>query len=446
MENTFQLTFFSATSILTLLVVYYFLITEKLNKVIVTTIGASLVILLQVFRTAEKTSQSVALEFVSHNLDILGFVLGMMILIGLVRQSGFFESLAISLVKKVKGNPQKLLVVFGYLSLFMTALFSNIPTILILTPILLILVKELKLPYLPYIFIMIAMANLGGAMTPISDPTTYYQSKVVGLGFLEVVSNSGVMVLLLSVVSTIYALKVFKKDLLKVKVNPKDVALFNPKEAIKDRKMLKIGMPILGIVILLLVSREFISKLTGLTFENATITLTAAFILMIIFNKEPKEIFKEIVDWEILAFFTGLFIVVGSLEHTHVISGLAEYLIRLTGGNGVLLTLFTAVGSGALSTFIDNVPYNITMVSAIQKMAETGIYVYPLWWALNLGTSIGGIGSPIAATCNVLAFGQAERENFHTNFVKYLKTAFPLVLINSLIVFGILYLRFYAVK
>lgn len=162
-----------------------------------------------------------------------------------------------------------------------------------------------------------------------------------------------------------------------------------------------------------------------------------------IFKKEPKEIFRDIVDWEILAFFTGLFIVVGSLEHTHVISGLAEYLIRLTGGNGILLTLFTAVGSGALSTFIDNVPYNITMVSAIQKMAETGIYVYPLWWALNLGTSIGGIGSPIAATCNVLAFGQAEHDSYHTNFVGYLKTAFPLVIINTLIVFGILYLRYY---
>jgi len=446
MENSVQLSIYSIISVVSLIIVYYFLITEKLNKVISATLGAVVLIVLQVFRTGAHSSQSVALEFVSGNLDILGFVFGMMILIGIVRQSGFFESLAIWLVKKVKGNPFHLLLVIGYMALFMTALFSNIPTILILTPILLVLVKQLKLPYLPYFFVLITMANIGGAMTPISDPTTYYQSKVVGLSFFEVVKNSGVMVLVISVVSIVYATLLFGKELNNVKVSPTKVELFDPKSAIKDERMMNIGMPILGLTIALLVTRDFIAKLTGVVFENATITIGASFILMIIFNKEPKDIFKEIVDWEILAFFTALFVVVCSLEHTHVIESLSKHLITVTNGNGVLLTLFTSVGSAVFSTFIDNVPYNITMVKAILEMAKAGIYVYPLWWALNLCTSIGGFGSPIAAACNVLAFGQADRDSFHTKFVSYLKIAFPLVLINSFTVFGILYFRFYFMK
>ncbi len=437
-----DLSFFSLISLITLAVVYYFLITEKLNKVLVSVLGAVFLIFMQVFRTASHTSQEGAVEFISGNLDILGFVLGMMVLVGIVRESGFFEMVAIWLVKKVKGDPVRLLFVIGYLTLAMTAFFSNIPTILILTPILLILIKQLKLPYLPYFFLMVTMANIGGAMTPISDPTTYYQAKTVGLGFLEVISNSGVIVILLSMVSFIYTFLVFRESLKKVKVSPKAVDLFDPKSALQNMKVLKIGLPLLFLTVLVMITKEQIGKITGVTLDNASITIGASFLAMLIFHKEPKVVFRDIIDWEILFFFTGLFIIVGALEFTHVIDMLAEGLVELTHGQMTPLLLLISTGSAVLSTFIDNVPYNITMVGAIQGMAKSGMYVYPLWWALNLGTSIGGAGSPIAAACNVLAFSQAEREKLHINFVKYLLISLPLVIINSLIVFGILWVRF----
>lgn len=438
------LTYFSAISLVVLAVVYFFLISEKLNKVIVAVLGASILIVLQVFRTLTDSSQDSAYNFISHNLDILGFVIGMMILIGIVRESGAFEAIAIWLVKKVKANPFALLAVLGYLTLFMTTFFSNIPTILIMAPVALVLIKQLKLPYLPFVFIIVTMANIGGAMTPISDPTTYYQAKTVGLSFMEVLTNSGLIVLVLSVVSLLYTAIVFRKQLQSVSVQSEDVALFRPKAALRNKKVLFRGTPILAGAILLMILKEPIYSWFGITLDNATITITAAFLAMLIFHRTPQKVFAKLIDWEIIFFFMGLFIVVGTLEFTQVIDLLAHGLVQISGRNLIVLTGLMSTGSAVLSTFIDNVPYNITMVGAIQAIEKTGLYVFPLWWALNLGTSIGGAGSPIAAACNVIAFGQVEKEGYHVGFVKYLKVALPLVILNSLIAFGIIWLRYLA--
>lgn len=430
------------TAIIVLTTVYFFLITEKIDKVIVTVIGATFLILIQEFKTADHTSQENALQFVSHNLDTLGFVIGMMIFISILRQSGVFEALAIWLVKTLKGRPTYLLTGIGYLTFFMTMFISNIPTVLILSPVLIVLIRQLKLPFFPFFFIMITMANLGGAMTPISDPTTYYEAKTVGLGFMEVVMNSGVVVLCLSVVSTIFCQLVFRRQLLAVKVSPKDVAKFKPSAAIKDRRILAIGLPMLAIAILVMALKEQIALQTGVAFDNATIILATAFASMLIFNVSPTKALHEYVGWEIVFFFLGLFVVVGALDFTGVIDILGTQIVALTGGSLPKLLAVITLGSGVLSTFIDNVPYNITMVGAIQSMAESGIAVYPLWWALNVGTSIGGAGSMIGAACNVIALGIAEKEGFHTSFLNYLKYGFALVLINGVVAYGILALKF----
>lgn len=442
MLSDLPLSFVSALSLTVLIVVYYFLISEKINKVLVAGIGAVFLVIMQVFRTTLHSSQENAVQFISHNLDILGFVVGMMILIGIVSDSSAFEALAIWLVKKVRGNHYSLLVIVGLMTMVMTMFFSNIPTVLIMTPIVLILVKELKLPYLPYLFVMIAMANLGGAMTPISDPTTYYQAKTVGLSFGEVFGNSGIIVLLLSVVTITYTAFIFRKQLKPISIDPSSVALFDPSKAIRNRRVLHRGLPLLVFTILLMTLRETIAEVTGITIENATIALSAAFLAMLIFHREPKRVFRYLIDWEILFFFMGLFVIVGALEFTEVIGWLGRTLVVVFGDNMTMLTLVMTVGSGVVSTFIDNVPYNITMVGAVQEMARTGMDVYPLWWALNLGTSIGGLGSPIAAACNVIGFGQAEREGYHTTFGHYLRLAFPLVIINTLIAFGLIWLRY----
>lgn len=433
---------YSFFSIAVLCGVYFFLITEKVNKVIVSILGAMILILAQVFRTSAETSQEVAFHFIGKNLDVLLFIIGMMILVGIVKESGFFEAIAVWLAKKVKGNPTKLLIAISYLTLFMTTFLSNIPTVLIMLPVLLILIRELKLPYMPYLFAVVVMANIGGAVTPISDPTTYYQAKTVGLSFFEVVANSGIIVGILSLLSLGYIYLIFRKQLTQVIVKTKEVANFNPASAIKDKKILYIGMPLLILSILLMIIKDAVSHAFGIVLDNATIVITGAFLAMLLFKKHPKDVFFQLVDWEIIFFFMGLFVVVGSLEQTHVVEALAKGLVALSHGNNVILRFLLTLGSGLLSVFIDNVPYNITMVGAIQAMGKAGIYIYPLWWALNLGTSIGGAGSPIGAACNVVALGQAEKEKLHVQFMKFLALRVPLVIMNSLVTFVIIWLRY----
>ena len=438
-----HLTTFSFISLVVVLSMYAFLMAEKINKVIVVGIASFILIAAQVFKSTGIASQEGGFNYIANNLDVLGFIIGMMVLVGVVKESGIFEAIAIWLVKKVRGNPQRLLIVLGYLALFMTAFLSNIPTVLILTPVILVLIKELKLPYLPFFLTIITMANIGGAMTPISDPTTYYQAKTAGLSFLEVVSNSGVIVLALSVVTTIYMQLAFRKQLASVNVDGAEIKKFNPTSAIKDRRILKIGVPILAVAVLLMLTKEYIAHLTGVSLDNATISLTAALVSIFIFKKDVKEVFTSIIDWEIIFFFMGLFIVIGSLEHTEIVKALAGFLLKLSNGNLTILQFLITMGSGGLSMFIDNVPYNITMVSAILAMAKAGLHIYPLWWGLNLGTSLGGAGSPIGAACNVVTLGQAEKEKIHVKFLKYLGYGAPLVLINGLVTFGILWLRYH---
>lgn len=437
-----SLNIYSYIAIAVVLTMYGFLMAEKINKIIVVGLASFILIISQVFRSATESSQSGAFTYLANNLDVLGFIIGMMVLVGIIKESGVFEFIALWLVKRVKGNPRLLMVALGYLALFMTAFLSNIPTVLILTPLILVLIKELKLPPLPYFLIVITMAGIGGAMTPISDPTTYYQAKTAGLSFLEVVSNSGLIVIALSIVASIYMQLVFWKQLGQIKVKPKEIAQFNPRSAIKDKKILIIGVPMLIIAVLLMLTKDSITHATGLTLDNASISLATATLALFIFKKEPKEIFQHVIDWEVIFFFMGLFITIGSLEHTQIVRALAGFLLHLSGGNLSTLQFLLTMGSGVLSMFIDNVPYNITMVSAILAMAKAGVFVYPLWWGLNLGTSFGGAGTPIGASCNVVALGIAQKEKIHIRFLKYMMYGAPLVVINGFVTFGILYLRY----
>ena len=156
---------------------YALLMAEKINKVIV--VGITDSIFLQVFRVGSTGSQDQAFSFISCNLDVLGFVIGMMVLVGVVKESGFFEAAAIALVKKVKGNPRLLLIAFGYLGLIMTMFLSNIPRVLSLTPVLLVLIKELKLPYLSFLLPLLLCVNIGGINQPIQSDNIFRQ-KLLG--------------------------------------------------------------------------------------------------------------------------------------------------------------------------------------------------------------------------------------------------------------------------
>lgn len=442
---TYALSNFSYIALSAVVVIYGFLLAEKRNKVLVVGVGACVLLFLQVYTSGWLSQQEVAFAYIGDNLGVLWFILGMMILIGIIKETGIFEWIALKLVQRTKGSFGWLFLSLAWLTFVMTALMSNIPTVLILTPVVVALIRQLKLPAFPLLFMLVAVANISGATTPISDPTTYYQATKVWLGFFEVMYHSWLTVVVLIGVILAYCRLVFAKQFRLAQAQKEKWAAVlhvKPEEVLGKRHEVIAALSILVGTIVFLIAKEHMGHL-GRDIENATIALFGALCAMIYFREEPQQVFQKVVDREILFFFMGLFVMIWSLEHNEIIKALAAQLVEIAQWSVQTLLFLITMGSGVLSTFIDNVPYNITMVSALQEMQKAGIEVYPLRRALNLGTSIGGAGSAIGAACNVICLGQAEKEGYHISFGKYLLYGFGLVIVNSLICYAILSWKFF---
>ena len=435
-------------SIAGLVVLFVILISEKIDKTIISILIAGALIFLQVFvdwTWAWHTSQEVAWEFIYHNLDIFAFIIWMMIIAWIAKDSWIFNYIALSIVKKVNWHPVKLFFILSYMAFFMTIFISNIPTIIILAPLVVLITRKLDIPTIPYIIWIITFANLGWAVTPISDPTTYYQASTLWLSFLDVVSNTGLIMFTVTISSSIYLYLVFRKDF-KHKPDSEELKKVNPLEYIKDKREMIVSLIILFLVILTVVFKEMIAEKTGLRLDNWSITLFWAFLAVLFLRQNVSHILQTKVDYSTLFFFAGLFIVVWALEHNGVIIMLADELVKITWDSDALLLLMLTMWSAILSVFIDNVPYNIAMVWTLESFRDSWIVTWATWtalaWGLNSCTSIGWAGSPIWAACNVIALWQAEKTWVIVNFLKFLIIWVPLVLINSAIAYAILYFRY----
>ncbi len=447
-NHSSSLTINGIISIIWLFALFIILVTEKIDKTIISVLIAGALIFLQVFVWVEwnlDSSQEIAWKFIYHNLDIFAFIIGMMIISGIAKDSWVFNFISLSIAKKIKGSPVKLFFILSYISFFLTVFISNIPTIIILAPIVVLITKKLDVPTTPYIIWIITFANLGWAVTPISDPTTYYQATTLWLSFSQVISNTWLIMFSVTISSSIYLYLVFKKDF---NHNPdlEELSKVDPSKYIEDKKEMIISLLILFIVILLVIFKDMIFSATGIKFDNGTIALFWAFFTILLLKLNVSNILNSKVDYSTLFFFAGLFIIVWSLEHNWIIVMLADKLVEITSWDNNLLLLMFTMWSSILSVFVDNVPYNIAMVSTLEAFRDNQIVTWTAWtalaWGLNSCTSIGWAWSPIWAACNVIALGQAEKTWIILKFAKYLMIGIPLVLINSFIAYLILYFRY----
>lgn len=435
-------------SVICFVVLFTLLISEKIDKTLVSILTAWILIFFQVFTWVWDwwaSSQEIATFFIYHNLDIFGFIIWMMLLTGIAHDSWIFNYIWLLIAKKINGNPTKLFFIFSFIAFVMTVFISNIPTIIILAPIVILISTKLDLPSFPYVIWIITFANLGWAVTPISDPTTYYQAATLWFWFLEVISNTWLIMLTVTISSSIYLYLVFRKDFA-IKPEMSYVRKLKPKKHLKSKKRIIISVSTLLITIFLVVGKEFISAKTSIRFDNWSITLFMAFLTIMILKYDVSAVLKSKIDYSTLFFFAWIFIVVWSLEQNWIIILIADKLVQITWwGESALLFIFT-MWSSLLSVFIDNVPYNIAMVSTLQSFADSGVVTWASWTALARGlnscTSIWWAGSPIWAACNVIALWEAEKKWVLIWFTNYLKVWIPLVILNSFIAFLILYFRY----
>ncbi|MGB7604622.1 MAG: ArsB/NhaD family transporter [Lutisporaceae bacterium] len=398
---------------------YTAIISEKINRTVVALLGAVLMIVFQVI--PQKTAFGVI------DFNTIGLLIGMMIIVIILKKTGIFQYIAIRTAKASKGDPWKIFLLFCVITAVASAFLDNVTTILLIAPVTLVITDTLKLNPFPFLFAEIFSANIGGTATLIGDPPNIMIGGATGLGFMDFIINLGPAVIIVFIVTMVIMRFMFRKHFIVSEENKKKVLMFDEHKTIQDKNLLIKSLFVLGITILGFIFHQVIHL------ESATVALFGAVLLMLISKADPDEVLLEI-EWSTVFFFVGLFILVGALEEVGVIRVLAEKLINLTKGNMLVTSMLILWMSAIASAFVDNIPFVATMIPLINNMqAISGVDVTLLWWALALGACLGGNGTIVGASANVIAAGMLEKRGRKIGFVEYMKLGFPLMLVSIVI-------------
>ncbi|EGW37418.1 ArsB/NhaD family transporter [Desulfosporosinus sp. OT] len=399
---------------------YGLIISEKINRTVVALIGASLILFANVI------NQEQAIQYIDFNT--IGLLIGMMIIVGITRRTGVFEYMAIKAAKLAKGDPLLIMVALAAVTAITSALLDNVTTVLLIVPVTFSICYELEIDPVPFLISQIIASNIGGTATLIGDPPNIMIGSATGLSFMDFVSNLIVPILIIFIVTMLILRFVYRKDLVTSELSKSRIMELHEIEAIKDYALLKKSLLALALTILGFIIHNM------LHLEPATVALGGATLLMFISKEEPEDILLA-VEWPTLFFFAGLFIIVGALDHVGVIEWVARESIEATGGALVATSMLILWLSAIASSFIDNIPFVATMIPLIQKMGQIGGIenLRPFWWALSLGACLGGNGTLIGASANVIVAGLAEKNGIVITFRGFMKIAFPLMILSIII-------------
>ena len=420
-------------------ITYGVVMSEKVNRAVVALVAAGLMIILGIL------NQEAAIRGIDFNT--IGLLIGMMVIVAITRQSGIFQFLAIWAAKKVDARPWGILVMISLVTAVTSAFLDNVTTVLLVVPVTLLITEELKVKPYPYLFAMIFASNIGGTATLIGDPPNIMIGSATGLTFNDFAYHLTPAILVVLAVTLIPIYFIWGRHL---KATPEDrqrVMQFNEFEAITNWRLLKQCLTVIGLVV-----AGFIFAHT-LKLEAATVAMTGAAVLLLLanFGKGPDDQSKHVleafneVEWITIFFFVGLFIVVHGVDSTGLLKLLAEKMVAMTGGNLTATAMIILWSSAILSAIIDNIPFVATMIPLIKAMAPTfgGEHgLLPLWWALSLGACLGGNGTLVGASANLVVAGFAERAGQPIRFLQYTLVAFPIMLLSILISTFYLYWRY----
>jgi len=406
---------------------YVVVMTEKINRAIVSLLAAGLMIILGIL------NQEAAIRGIDFNT--IGLLIGMMVIVAITRQSGIFQFLAIWAAKKVNARPWGILVMISLVTAVTSAFLDNVTTVLLVVPVTLLITEELKVNPYPYLFAMIFSSNIGGTATLIGDPPNIMIGSATGLTFNDFAYNLSPVIFVIMAATLIPIYFIWGRQLKAAPEDRQRVMQFNEYEAITDPRLLKQCLLVIGLVVAGFVGARFL----GL--EAATVAMTGAALLLLLANwgrdaehqsKHVLDAFNE-VEWITIFFFVGLFIVVHGVDGTGLLKLLADKMLALTGGDLTATAMVILWSSAILSAIIDNIPFVATMIPLIKAMAPTfggpeGLM--PLWWSLSLGACLGGNGTLIGASANLVVAGFAERAGQPIRFIQYTLMAFPIMLMS----------------
>ncbi|MET3288969.1 UNVERIFIED_CONTAM: Na+/H+ antiporter NhaD/arsenite permease-like protein [Brevibacillus sp. OAP136] len=412
------------------LVIYAFIIAEKIHRTIVAMVGGILMVVLGI------VDQEVALHHIDFNT--LGLLVGMMIIVGVTAETGLFTYIAIWAAKKAKGEPVRIMVLLALITALGSAFLDNVTTVLLMVPVTFSITKQLRVQPLPFLISQIIACNIGGTATLIGDPPNIMiGSAVKELTFMAFINNLAPVALIILAATVPLFILMFRKQIQTTPELRQSLMAIDEKQFITDRTLLIKSATVLVLTIL----GFFLHQAFHL--ESATVALTGAFLLLLLTGEHMLEKALVKVEWTTIFFFVGLFVLVSGLIETGVIAKLAEQAIHLTGGDKFATSMLILWLSAIASAFVDNIPFVATMIPLIQEMGRMGVSdLEPLWWSLALGACLGGNGTLIGASANLIVAGLSGKEGHPISFVRYLKVGFPLMLLSVVIASIYVYLRY----
>ena len=426
--NTIDSHLIIATAVFAL--TYGLIVWERINRAVVALSGAVLMILLGII------NQEVAIAGVDFNT--IGLLVGMMALVTISRKTGMFEYVAIMSAKTMKGDPWGCLVMLSVVTAVFSALLDNVTTVMLIVPITLLVTEELKVSPYPFLVVEILASNIGGAATLIGDPPNIMIGSAAHLTFMDFIINVAPLMPVVFVVTFVPIWFLYGRQMVADPSDQAKIMQFNEREAIRDVVLLRKCLSVLA-----LVGVGFIFQ-HPLHLEAATIALTGAALLFLISGADFHENIEKI-EWTTIFFFIGLFIVVAGIEHAGLLSIMAQWVLDVTEGSVSATVLMILWVSAILSALVDNIPFVATMIPMIKEMEEPlggEQALMPLWWALSIGACLGGNGSLIGASANVIVAGFADRAGHPIGFIRFMRVGFPLMLLSIVISTGYVYWRF----
>lgn len=400
------------------LIVILLIITERVHRTAAAMAGAMVLILTGVM-SADK-----ALSYIDFNT--IGVLVGMMIFVAIVRRSGMFEYIAVRAAKAVHGDPWKIMVAFTLITAVLSAILDNVTTVLLVGPMSIAIARMLKIDPVPFLMGQILASNVGGTATLIGDPPNIMIGSAAHLSFMDFLENTGFAVLFILVVLILLMKIVYEKKIELGTVDTGAIEKLDPSKSITNRALMKKGIIVLICVI---VGFMFHDKL-GI--ESSVIALTAAAVMLIIGREDVNEAIQD-VEWTTILFFMSLFVVVGGLTETGIIKELASKIIDATNGHPMVTMLVLLWASALLSSILDNIPFVATLIPLILAMQVDGIDVTSFWWAISLGACLGGNGTMIGASANVVLSDISTKHGYPITFKSYLKVGMPFMLLSIVI-------------
>jgi len=410
------------------LVTYLGILTERLHRTVVALTGA--VAMLALGRWLGFYTVDEAIGAIDFNTITL--LMGMMIVVRVVKETGSFEYLAIRATKLAHGRPWLLMLYLGVVTSVLSMVLDNVTTIIILVPVTFSIADILSISPIPFLMGEVILSNIGGVATLIGDPPNVLIGSAAGFSFTDFLVHLAPIVLIVWAVTQGMLLLLYRRELLKSPANLDRLAEMDASKVVTDRRGAKRMLWVLGLTVVLYLIHDRIGLDPGL------VALLGACMALVWIRPKLEEVLGDI-HWDVLLFFAALFIVVGGLDKAGVLGMLANAVAGLTGHGMAIAALAIFWGGALMSAVVDNVPFTIAMLPVLAGLSARGLQIDALWWALALGVGFGGNATPVGATSNVITISMSERTPTPISTRMWLRTGLTTTLVGCVLASGLLF-------